>query len=75
MKRWRSIIALSIIVLLVLSMLTTFAFSFKAYGAGGVSDMQNELDDLVAKRERLEKELASIKGKKEAALEQKAIVR
>jgi len=74
MKRWRSIIALSIIVLLVFSMLTTFAFSFKAYGAGGVSDMQNELDDLVAKRERLEKELASIKGKKEAALEQKAIV-
>ena len=74
MKRWRSIIALSIIVLLVLSMLSTFAFSFKAYGAGGVSDMQNELDDLVAKRERLEKELASIKGKKEAALEQKAIV-
>lgn len=74
MKRWRSIIALSIIILLVLSMLTTFAFSFRAYGAGGVSDMQNELDDLVAKRERLEKELASIKGKKEAALEQKAIV-
>ncbi len=73
MKRWRSVIALSIIILLILGMLTSFAFSFKAYGAG-VSDMQNELDGLISKREKLEKELEAIKGKKEAALEQKAIV-
>lgn len=74
MRRWRSIIALSIVVLLILGMLTSIVFSFKTYGASDVSDMQGELDALIEKREKLEKELESIANKKDAALEQKALL-
>ena len=74
MRRWRSIIALTIVIALIIGMLTSIVFSLKTYGASDVSNMQNKLDDLMEKRERLEKELESIKDKKEAALEQKALI-
>ncbi len=74
MKKWRSIIAMAIIILLLLGMFTTVVFSIKSYGAEDVSDMQNELDDIIAKKEKLEKELESIKGKKDAALQEKEII-
>ncbi len=74
MRRWRSVIALLIVILLILGMLTTIVFGFKTYGASDVSDMQGELDALIEKREKLEKELASISNKKDAALEQKEII-
>lgn len=74
MRRWRSIIALLIVALLILGMLTTIVFGFKTYGASDVSDMQGELDALIEKREKLEKELATISNKKDAALEQKEII-
>ncbi|MBQ8894255.1 MAG: peptidoglycan DD-metalloendopeptidase family protein [Clostridia bacterium] len=73
MKKLRSVIALAIVALLVLGMFTTIVFSFRT-SASSVSDMQSELDDILAKKERLEKELASIEGKKDALLEQKSIV-
>ncbi len=73
MRKWRSIIALLIVILLVLGMFTTIAFSFQT-NASEVSDMQHELDDLISKREKLEKELEAIKNKKDAALEQKVIL-
>ncbi len=74
MRKWRSVVALAIVVLLVLGMLTTIVFSIKTYGDSSVSDMQNELDDIIAKKEKLEKELASIANKKDAVLEQKSLV-
>ncbi|MBQ7095457.1 MAG: peptidoglycan DD-metalloendopeptidase family protein [Clostridia bacterium] len=75
MKKWRSVIAMTIIVLLVLGMLTSIVLSVKTYGAtDSVSDMQNELNDLAEKREKLEKELNKIKNQKEATLEQKEII-
>ena len=74
MKKLRSILALVLVVLMVLGMLATIVFSFKSYAASSVSDMQNELDDILEKKERLEKELASIKDKKDAILEQKSII-
>ncbi len=74
MRKWRSIVALGIVIVLVISMLTTIVFSLKSYADTSVSDMQSELDDITAKKEKLEKELESIAGKKDAVLEQKAIV-
>ena len=74
MKKWRSVVALILVGLMVLGMLTTIIFSLHAYGDPAVSDMQNELDDIIAKREKLEAELSALKDKKEAALEQKAII-
>ncbi len=74
MKKWRSVIALAIIVLLVLGMLTSIVFSLKTYGDSSVSDMQSELDEIAAKKEKLEKELETIADKKEAVLEQKSIL-
>lgn len=73
MKRWRSIIALVLVILLLLGMATSIVFSFTAHGAS-VSDMQSELDNIIAKRERLEKELSAIKEKKNVAMEEKAIL-
>lgn len=73
MKKWRSVIAIILIILLFLGMVTSIVFSFTAYGAS-VSEMQDELDSIIAKRERLEKELAAIKEKKNAAMEEKAII-
>ncbi len=74
MRKWRSIVALGIVIVLVISMLTTIVFSLKTYADTSVSDMQSELDDITAKKEKLEKELESIAGKKDAVLEQKALV-
>ncbi len=74
MRKWRSIVALGIVIVLVISMFTTIVFSLKSYADTSVSDMQSELDDITAKKEKLEKELESIAGKKDAVLEQKAIV-
>lgn len=74
MRKWRSVIALAIVILLVLGMLTSIVFSFKTYGDSSVSDMQGELDDIIAKKERLEKELESIQNKKDSVLEQKSII-
>ncbi len=74
MRKWRSAIALVMVLSLIIGMLTTIVFSIKAYGDTDVSSMQNELDDLIAKREKLEKELASIADKKDAALEQKDLL-
>lgn len=73
MKRWRSIIAIAIIILLVLGMVTTIVSSITAY-AESVSDMQSELDSIIAKREKLEKELKKIKDNKNEAMAEKAIV-
>ena len=74
MRKWRSVVALVIVILLVLGMFTTIVFSFKTYGDTDVSDMQNELDAIIAKKEKLEKELVTIKDKKDAALEQKSLI-
>ena len=74
MRRWRSVVALIIVIMLVLGMLTSIVFSFKTYADSSVSDMQNELDDIIAKKEKLEKELDAIADKKDAVLEQKGIV-
>lgn len=74
MRKWRSVVALAIIVMLVLGMLTTIVFSFKTYGAPSVSDMQDELDDILDRQKKLEAELKEIESKKDAILEQKAIV-
>ncbi len=74
MRRWRSFVALALVVMLLLGMLTTIVFSIKTYGASSVSDMQSELDDIIAKKEKLEKELNSIADKKDQVLEQKALV-
>ncbi len=74
MRKWRSLIALIIVLTLIIGMLTTVVFSIKAYGDGDVSSMQSDLDDLIAKRERLEKELKAIANKKDAALEQKDLL-
>ena len=73
MKKWRSIIALVLVILLFLGMVATIVTSFVAYG-DEVSDMQNELDAIAAKKERLEKELESLKNKTNVALEEKAII-
>ena len=73
MKRWSSVIALIMVILLILGMFTTIIFSFNA-NAASVSEMQSELDNIVAKREKLEKELEEIKNKKDAVLEEKAIL-
>lgn len=73
MKKWSSVIALIMVVLLVLGMFTTIIFGFDA-DAASVSEMQGELDSIVAKREKLEKELQEIKNKKDAVLEEKAIL-
>lgn len=73
MKKWRSVIAIILIILLFLGMVTSIVYSFTAYGAS-VSEMQDELDSIIAKRERLEKELVTIKEKKNAAMEEKAII-
>lgn len=73
MKRWSSIIALIMVILLVIGMVATIVTSFTAYAAS-VSEMQEELDDIIAKRERLEKELQAIKNKKNAAMEEKEII-
>lgn len=75
MKKWRSVIAMAIIILLVLGMLTSIVLSVKTYGASdSVADMQDELNDLAEKQERLEKELDKIADQKEATLEQKEII-
>ncbi len=74
MKRWRSILALTLIVLMVLGMFTTIFWGLRAEAGSSVSALQNELDDIIAKRERLEKELASLKNKKDAAMEQKELL-
>jgi len=74
MRRWRSVVALAIVIMLIVGMLTSIVFGFKAYGDTSVSDMQNQLDSIIAKKEKLEKELSSIAGKKDAVLEQKALV-
>ncbi len=73
MNKWRSIIAIVLVILLFLGMATSIVFSFTAHGAS-VSEMQSELDNIIAKRERLEKELSSIKEKKNVAMEEKAIL-
>ncbi len=73
MKRWRSIIAIALIIMLFLGMITSIVFSFTAHAAS-VSEMQGELDDIIAKRERLERELSALKEKKNAAMEEKAIL-
>ena len=41
MRRWRSIVALLIVALLILGMLTTIVFGFKTYGASDVSVTPN----------------------------------
>lgn len=74
MRKWRSFVAFAIVILLLLSMVTSFAFSLKAQGESSVSDMQSELDDIIAKKEKLEKELDTIANKKDQVLEQKALV-
>ena len=74
MRRWRSVVALAIVIMLIVGMLTSIVFGFKAYGDTSVSEMQNQLDSIIAKKEKLEKELSSIAGKKDAVLEQKALV-
>ncbi len=74
MKKWRSVIALGLIILMVLGMLTTLLFGIRSYGVSDVSDMQSKLDALASKREKLEAELDAIADKKEAVLEQKSIL-
>ncbi len=74
MRKWRSVVALAIIILLVLSMLTSIVFGLRTYADSSVSSMQNELDSIIAKKEKLEKELESIADKKDAILEQKSII-
>ncbi len=74
MRKWRSAVALAIVIMLILGMLTSVVFSLKTYGDSSVSDMQSELDEIIAKKEKLEKELLSIAGKKDDVLEQKALI-
>ena len=74
MRRWRSVIAFLIVILLILGMTTSIVFSFTTHGAEDVSGMQDELNALIEKREKLEKELESIKNKKDAALEEKEVI-
>lgn len=73
MKRFRSIIAIILVALLVIGMFATIVGSITAY-AESVSDMQSELDSIISKRERLEKELAKIKDNKNEAMAEKAII-
>ena len=74
MKKWRSVIAMAIIIVLVLGMLTTIVLSVKTYAKESVAEMQDKLNSLANQREKLEKELEKIKDKKEATLEQKEII-
>ena len=73
MKKWRSFVAITLVVLLVLGMFATVVVGITA-NAASVSDMQDELDDVIARKEALEKELKNIEGKKDALLEQKSVV-
>ena len=73
MKKWRSFVAITLVVLLVLGMFATVVVGITA-NAASVSDMQDELDDIIARKEALEKELKNIEGKKDALLEQKSVV-
>jgi len=73
MKKWRSVIALILVGLLIIGMFASIATSFYAYG-DEVSDMRDELDAIAEKKERLEEELASLEEKTNTALAEKAII-
>ncbi len=73
MKKWRSVIALLLVILLVMGMIATIATSIYVYG-DDVSDMKDELDAIASKKEQLEKELTSLENKTNVVLEEKAII-
>ncbi len=74
MKKWRAFIALGLVILLILGMLATVLVGFTAYGDSSVSDMQNELDEILEQKEKLEQELEAIAGQKDEVLEEKSII-
>lgn len=75
MRKWRSVIALAIVIVLVLGMLTTIVFSFNAYAkTDSVEDLQQELNSVSQRRRQLEKKLQDINDKKQQTLAQKEIV-
>lgn len=74
MKRLCSIIALILVFLMAISMFSGIIFSSFSASASEVDSMQQQLDELAKKKEKLEKELTVIADKKEKELEKKSII-
>lgn len=67
-------IALCLIILMVVSLVSSFVFFGIAGYAQSVESMQKELDELAKKKEQLERDLNVIAEKKEKELEKKEII-
>ncbi len=74
MKRFYSIVALIIVILMVISLFSGIVITTFNANASSVSSMQKELDDLAKEKEKLEKELNVISEKKEEELEKKSLI-
>ncbi len=70
-SKLRSIIALTLVILLVLGLV---AYIVVPYVSAGTSELQSELDDIQSQREELEKELNKIENKRDSELEKKEII-
>ena len=65
MKNIKSIIALVLVFLMVITLFSGFILTGFSAKASSVDSMQSELDRLAEKKEKLEKELSAISEKKE----------
>ena len=74
-KRFASIIALALVVLLVIGLLAGFIIPYAhADDSSSVSSMQNQLDNLEKRKAQLEQELNVISEQKEKEFEKKSII-
>lgn len=74
MKRFYSILALVILIIMIISIFSGIILGNVNASASSVSDMQKELEELAKEKEKLEKELGVIADKKEEELEKKSII-
>lgn len=74
MKRIISIIALILVFLMLLTMFSGLFINGFTASATTVDSVQEELDEIAKKKEKLEKELAVIADKKEKELEKKSLI-
>ena len=68
------IIAFIIVILMAVSLISSFVLAGSVANAQSVDDMQQQLEDLAKKKQQLEQQLNSISKKKQKELEKKSII-
>ena len=68
------VIAFIIVILMAVSLISSFVIVGSVANAQSVDDMQQQLEDLAKKKQQLEQQLNSISKKKQKELEKKSII-